>query len=288
MRPRRIVFASVVLLSACMPTLALEQPADAARRATTVQPRPFGHVIGDVITQRILLPKGFEPAVLTPQRVSIWLERRGSRIETTPDGARWLLVDYQVMNAPPSLASIILPAWNLASKDETKLHVPAWTVSVGSMIPESMMPTLEQLRPDRAAPAVPTASARLGLRLALTGLAITLLGWLGWTRWRDARERANLPFARALHEMRHLDDTAPEAWQALHRAFDRTAGRVVQLETLPTLFQRAPHLRPLDSDIERFFSQSSARFFGGGLREEPVSTHALCRALRRLEKQYAR
>ncbi len=31
------------------------------------------------------------------------------------------------------------------------------------------------------------------------------------------------------------------AWLALHRAFDRTAGRALQTTTLPVLFKRAPH-----------------------------------------------
>jgi mxaA protein len=96
----------------------------------------------------------------------------------------------------------------------------------------------------------------------------------------------NQPFARALREMRRMDETTPEAWQALHRAFDRTAGRVTQTETLPTLFQRAPQLQPLRREIERFFAQSSERFFGAGLSNEPLSVRALCGELRRIEKQH--
>ncbi|HEY6643372.1 hypothetical protein [Povalibacter sp.] len=291
MRPRQcIACASValVLLGTPVPMVALDQPGDSAASTTIVQPRPFGYVIGDVVTQRILLPQQFEPAALTPQRVSIWFERRGSRIETTPDGHRWLLVGYQLMNAPQTLGSVVLPAWDLASTDGAKLSVPAWPMTAGTLTAASASPSSEQLRADRAAPVVPTASTRTRLHLTLLALAITLVAWLAWVKWRDLRDRANLPFARALHDMRNLGDAEPRSWQVLHQAFDRTAGRVIQLETLPTLFQRAPHLRPLHEEIERFFSQSSARFFGSGLQEEPVSTHALCRELRRRERRYAR
>ena len=84
-----------------------------------------------------------------------------------------------------------------------------------------------------------------------------------------------------------MQDTAPEAWRALHRAFDRTAGRSVQIDTLPLLFTTAPHLEPLRSRIHEFFDQSSARFFGGAEPEHPLSVSTLCRDLRRIEKRCA-
>ena len=63
--------------------------------AIVEQPRPFGYVIGDILTQRILLQlegHAFEPAALPPaERVGVWLERRTLRIEsTTTGGAGWL------------------------------------------------------------------------------------------------------------------------------------------------------------------------------------------------------
>ena len=51
-----------------------------APNAIVEQPRPFGYVVGDVLTQRILLQvegHGFEPAALPrAERVGVWLERR--------------------------------------------------------------------------------------------------------------------------------------------------------------------------------------------------------------------
>jgi len=294
MKPGGIFCASAALLfsAATMPPAALALEQHAARDAppaTVAQPRTFGYVIGDVVTQRILLPDRFEPVELTtPQRVNVWVERRASRIEATPDGRRWLVVDYQITNAGQTLAAASLPAWTLVSKDGAQLSVAASPLRVGALIPERSSLSVEQLRPDRSAPLLPTASIRTRLHLALLALAATLIAWLAWARWREWRERASLPFAHALQEMQHLGDDTPQAWQMLHRAFDQTAGRVVQLETLPALFQRAPHFRPLHAQIERFFAQSNARFFGTGLAETSVSARALCRELRRLEKRYAR
>ena len=293
MKAGRIACLSVALLLAGIttpiPTLALEQPeARSAAPATVNQPRSFGYVIGDVVTQRILLPDRFEPVALTvPQRMNLWLERRGTRIESTSDGSRWLIVEYQLTNAPQTLSTANLPAWTLVAKAGAKLNVPAWSMNVGALIPQSTSPSIEQLRPDRSAPLIATASTRMRFHFVLLVLAIVLISWIAWTQWRSRRERANLPFAHALHDMRHLDDAAPQTWQMLHRAFDQTAGRVIQPENMDALFQRAPHLEPLRSDIERFFSQSSERFFGTGLAQESVSTRALCRELQRLEQRYA-
>ena len=264
-------------------TIAGEQPS-----ATIEQPRSFGYVIGDVVTQRILLPNRFVPTDLTtPQRVGLWFERLGTRTEVTSDGSRWLIVDYQVTNAPRTLGAANLPAWTLDSKDGAKLNIPAWSMNVGALIPEISSPSIELVRPDRSAPLIPTAAMRARFHFALLALALVLVSWIAWTQWRNRRERANLPFAHALHEMRHLEDDAPLAWQTLHRAFDRTAGRVIQLENLPALFQRAPHLAPLRPDIEQFFTQSSERFFGTGVAQESISTRSLCRELQRLEQRYA-
>jgi mxaA protein len=88
--------------------------------------------------------------------------------------------------------------------------------------------------------------------------------------------------------MRSLDDREPRAWQALHRAFDRTAGRVVQSATLPVLFDRAPQLSACRAQIEKFFLQSSARFFAKNAAVELISPRELCAELRRIERRHER
>ena len=285
-----------------------ERPALAA--AVVEQPRPFGYVVGDLLTQRVLLEAGgrrAEAAQLpAPGRVGIWFERRSARVDRRPDGRQWLSVEYQVINAPPSLRTIRLPGWDLKMKSPAPtLRVAEWPISVGPLTragggsapaeaPSSGGEAVAaaanpvRLRPDRVAPLVPTASIRENLTLWSSGLVVSLLAWLAWLLWRNHAESARLPFARALREIRHTDDRAPEAWQALHRAFDQTAGRVVQPQSLSALFTRAPYLVPLRASIEAFFAQSSERFFGGGLPSQPISTQGLCRDLRRLEKRNAR
>jgi mxaA protein len=266
----------------------------AAPAAVVVQPRPFGYIVGDLLTQRVLLEidgHDVEPAELPrAERVDVWFERRDARIESGSDGRRWLVVSYQLINAPQALASVTLPAWELPTRQGNGLAIPAWRLRASPITSPQFEPpaVLRDLRPDHSAAILPTAAIRQQLILWSSGLLLTLLGWALWIAWRNQRASRDQPFARALRDMRGVDDSAPEAWQALHRAFDRTAGGVTHMGTLQGLFDRAPHLAPLRSRIEEFFAQSRELFFGGGLPGQRTSVHQLCADLRRIERRHER
>jgi mxaA protein len=265
----------------------------AGTNAVVEQPRPFGYVIGDVVTQRVLLlaqGREFKPAALPkPQRLSAWLERRPARVETTSEGQRWLLVEYQLINAPQALTTVSVPAWTLGSADQRhELSIAAWPITVAPLTPDTAFAqgALAELRGDRPAPVLATAPLRRQLRFWSGALIVTLAAWISWFLWRNRRAASRQPFARAWDELKHLDETTPQAWQSLHRAFDATAGRVVQTETLPVLFQRAPHLSRCSRTIEQFFAQSTQCFFGSSPPRDPVSVRALCDELRRIEERH--
>ena len=258
------------------------------------QPRPFGYVVGDLIEQRVLLQVGdhaLDPVSLPREgRVGVWLDRRAPWMVSDSQGRRWLVVDYQLINAPQGLTTVTLPAWELASRTGQVLRIPQWPVSAGPLTARSVIAQggLQELRADRPAPAIPTGPIVSQIELWASAFVITLALWLGWAVWRNWRAAMNRPFARAAREMRDLGAETPEAWQALHRAFDRTAGRVVQTVTLPELFARAAHLEPLRPRIEAFFAQSTEYFFGSRLTSRSVSVHALCRELRQIERREER
>ena len=300
------VLACIHTLACILAFTAIVAHAAPSTPAVVEQPRPFGHVIGDVLTQRVLLVadgRPFEPANLPgPTRLGVWFERRGARIEQAADGRRWLAVDYQVVNAPRELATIRLPAWELAGANGTPpLQVPSWSLALAPLAPPATAASgvAAALRPDRPAPVIATAPLQRRLAATAFALAAVLAAWGAWLGWRAWHATRTQPFARALHALRGQAEDAPAAWRTLHEAFDRTAGEVARPATLPRLFERAPHLRPLRPRIERFFAQSQARFFGeapaGAAAPAPgaASTTAsgdaesplvLCRALRRLER----
>jgi mxaA protein len=282
------------------------------------QPRPIGYFVGDLLTQRVLLQDHGHPLTLSSLpvsgRVNAWLERRQSTIVTDAALHTWLVVQYQILNAPKAVTVATLPAWQLAAKSGSAaetLEIPAASINVAPLSPPG---TPEQvgtrdLRPDHTSPPIETAPIRRAIATSVIGMALTLLAWLGWILWRNRRAAASQPFARALREMQSVDDREPRAWQILHRAFDRTAGRVIQHATLPTLFERAPQLAPARPQIEEFFTQSTRLFFGSRQRPNagsargdgaarPLSVEStpppeslprtLCAELRRIEQRHER
>jgi mxaA protein len=278
-----------------------EQPQAATRgvqqidaiSATVKQARSFGYFVGDVFTQHVLLEVDggeFEPAEWPKvERVGVWFERRPTRTAISDeDGRRWMILEYQIINAPRELANVELPAVRMEDAAGTReLVVPASTLSVSPLTkaPESQ-DVAQLLRSDREPPLVATYPMQRRVIGYASAFALILASWLAWFGWRNWSARKEQPFARAWEELRVLDERTPQAWQALHRAFDRTAGRVTQPATLATLFQRAPHLQAQRSRIERFFAQSSEFFFGSGLPNDALSVRELCRDLRRLERQH--
>jgi len=269
--------------------------------ATVQQPRPFGYVLGDTLAQRILLQsagRNFEPAALPPaERAGLWFARRSSRIELAEDGHRWLVIDYQLINAPQALMTVNLPSVTLKSKTGNDvLTAPEWPISIGPLTPRAAFAKggLQELRPDHPAPLLPTRALRRQLEVWSDAFALTVVAWLAWWLMRSLRATASQPFARALRAIRRSGEENEAAWLALHRALDTTAGRALQLSTLPALFKQAPHFEPQRAAIEQFYAESSLRFFGAGknrpsdARTGTSPLRTLCTTLRRIEKQHER
>ena len=292
-RRRRCALLLAVTLAAppCLDASAVPAPV----AAVVEQPRTFGHVVGDVLTQRVLLADArATPGTLPgPRRLSAWIERRSARVERAPDGRRWLVVDYQVVNAPQAPITVRIPAWRLdGDAGQAALLVPAGPIEVSPIAARATPGTdAWAVRPDKPAPAIATGPLRLRWLSASAALAAWLAAWGGWLAWRHWRDAMTQPFASALQALARVEDRHPSAWRLLHEAFDRTAGEVLLASTLPRLFERAPQFEPLRERIERFYAQSALRFFGegrGAPDADAASPRALCRDLRRIERRSGR
>jgi mxaA protein len=276
-------------------TAALSANDDDSTKPSVVveQPRPYGYLVGDVLLQKIRLAVAGEPVEILDlprkDRIGVWLARRGSTIETRADGTRWLVIDYQIVNASKDVDVIALPKLHLRTRGDPKVFVdvPDWPITVGAITPGTVRNQggLLELQPDRPAPMVATNVIRHQLHQSLLALVTVLLLWLGWWRWREWRASEQQPFARARRALHGLSPSSPVAWRTLHHAFDATAGRVLQPSTLPLLFERAPQYAPLRADIERFYADSAALFFGGA---QPAADPLLplCTRLRAIEKRH--
>lgn len=297
--PRRtgwVVFAMLAAVVTSVPgNCAFAVESVVAAKAVVAQPRPFGHVLGDVLEQRVLLQidgRDVEPAALPrAARLGVWLERLGAEIVQSDDGRRWLIVAYQIINAPQALTTVRLPAWEIKSKSGAEtLQIAAWPLTVVPLTPRNVVGEggLEDLLPDHAPPLLEAEPIRRKLWLLASLAGLSLVAWLAWFWWRNRRAAADQPFARALRELRGSATDSPQSWQILHRAFDAAAGRVIRNGTLESLFERAPHLEVLRPQIEQFYAQSAQLFFSAAQPDTPFPLLAFCRALRRLEKRHER
>lgn len=259
---------------------------------TVEQPRPYGYLVGDLLQQDVLLQVDGRPVEIVDlprrDRIGVWLARRDTEILTRADGTRWMRLEYQIVNASKDVDVITLPKLHLrTTTPKLFLDVPEWPVTVGAITASTVrnQGDLLPLQPDLPAPRIDTGVLRHRLQRVLIGLAATIAGWLGWWQWREWQARAAQPFARARAALRRLDAESPEAWRVLHRAFDATAGRVLQPATLPLLFVQAPQYAPLRDEIERFYAESAARFFGGST-QAATDLRALAARLRRIETRH--
>ncbi|MCB1893839.1 MAG: calcium incorporation protein MxaA [Zoogloeaceae bacterium] len=257
--------------------------------------RAFGYQLGDVVEQRVLLEiddSAFNVADMPPLgRVGNWFARRSAERVDSNDGHGWLVLRYQLINAPSQLRVVALPGLTLdAAGGGPGLKIAAVPLSIAPISRRDAFTEsgLGELRPDRrpAAPAPGPLAARL--RWTLAALALWLVGWTGWWQWRIRRDRATLPFARAWAAMRRIADGDAAGWHALHRAFDASAGGVVDRSSTERLFARRPEFRPLAGDIERFYRLSAARFFADRQAADEFSPRRLCRALMRIERRHSR
>lgn len=263
-------------------------------RTPVENPRAYGYLVGDLLLQSVQLTVDGQPVELAElpgrDRFGVWIARRGARIERRTDGSRWLVMEYQIVNASKDVDVIQLPKLALrTTTPDLFIEVPDWPITVGAITASQVRNQggLRALQPDRPAPVIDTAMIRHRLNLAFAALAAVVLAWLAWWRWREWQASERLPFARARRQLRQLPADSEAAWRALHQAFDETAGRVVQPASLAILFRSAPQLEAARGAIERFYAESAARFFGG--RDgTSLSPHALCAQLRAIEKQHER
>lgn len=272
-------------------------PASADTTPHVEQPaRAFGHVVGDVLRQRLSWNDGSEIDLeswsqrLPEGRVGPWLERLPLTLEQDGFGQRFLVVGYQIVNAPDDLTEIALPS--IVAGESTL--VEPWPVTVAALTPLTIDAKggLQPLQTGSSDPPLDTAEDRRRLIGTLALLAMLLAGWLGWWWWRGQRDKVRLPFAEARVSLAALPDRSvdmnPQAWHALHAAFNRTADKSLSTRTLPALFERAPWLQPLQDRIEAFFAASDARFFAFPPADETFPLVKLCRDLMRAERRQAR
>ena len=276
------------------------------------EPRNFGYAVGDKIRRelRLDLRDGYRLDVASlPEagRMDRWLEVAAPEVRTEPidDGQRYhVVLTYQLFNAPQSIETVAIPQQNLritsAAGESQALTtlIPAMRISVAPLTSAIAADRLSgaTLQQDRAPAPVPTAArqSRLGWTMAAL-FALSLFA--AWRRGALAfAARANLPFARAVRELKGLQVSTGMAAQnaaalkIVHEALNRTAGRAVFAHNVEDFLARHPAYGSLRDDFHQLFAASRQVFFSGDPQDASPGTDVpgllrLCLRCRSIERQ---
>lgn len=294
------------LMAVCLCALAGAPAADLSTDQHIVNPRAYGHFIGDPIDRSIELtiPPGYTLApesLPLPQRQGAWLELQSVRPQSnvTARGRRVRIdLHYQLVNSPTIIERTALPGMTLhfvGGAESFDTIVDDFPIVLSPLARGTSDPSLMAMRPSRAP--VQIDGTRWEWLLAVATAAAVLFMAAASARPLVAfmQGRGTGPFGRAQRTLHELRLTAPGVEQhraallAVHRAFDETAGVPVFAERLDAFFEAHPAFAALRAPVRAFYAESRGEFFGGGngmddtLRIERLLS--LCSQLRTCERR---
>lgn len=281
-----IILALLIAPTVGKPELTVEFPA-----------RAFGYSIGDLLVQRVQLnaydnqDPVLDPILDENKRIGHFLSRLSSDIVEIGN-TQWLEVHYQLINAPTSVQSLSLPSISFATKLGQTIESPSWQFIAGPLLPTSAPNQIPMLLADHSATSFLKEPNTKSLMVNLVAILLVLGSWLLWWTWRQRHDNRNLPFSEANIRIRKLtkalkkDDSL--VWIELHRAFNRTAGKLIGIGTVDELIAVAPWLKIHESAIKDFYSASNERFYQNPATTRPVAVPNLCQQLAKLEKAQAK
>jgi mxaA protein len=240
----------------------------------TVEPRPFGYTVGDVLERRVLVDPErdgrVDPASLPrPGRNGRWFQLREA--SAVPGGVRLL---YQVVNTPMQPDAENLPSLRLSVIGRDGQVRPAdigpFTVTMAPVTHVGPNEVIDagDLRPDLDPRPIDTSARRLRVLAVAGALAAVVVALLAPALVRRLGWRPAGPFARAARALRRSrlrgDDEAARAraLRRLHEALDEAAGRTVALDNVELLFRANPRLEPARGAVQGLLADSRAAFFG--------------------------
>lgn len=219
-----------------------------------VSMRQYGYQLGDVLTQTVMLPlhKGQQldaRSLPLPGPVRPWLDLRAVNAWQTSEGVL-IKLEWQVFATVETVQTLSLPAFTLKLRGPAAdvVKVPAYTF-LQSPVLGSQVQTVPR-KPSRPALLYDVqrwqwcAGIALGLSVLFVLLALWLRDALPWWPWQPG----------PLHKVqrsRRLSSVANGS-PLLYQALCQTAGCVLHADNLPKLYLKAPWLRPLQRDIDRF------------------------------------
>jgi mxaA protein len=247
----------------------------------TIEPRPFGYTVGDVLERRVIVDPGRDGTVdlaslPKPGRYGRWFQLRA--VTFLPDGVR---LAYQIVNAPPQPDRENLPSFRVrvigGDGRARDADIGPYTVALAPVVrlgPNEIVQS-RNMRPDLEPKPIDTSRRRTRvflyaaalIALLAVQLVPALARRLGWRR-PGPFERAQ----RALRRRSRRDDVEAriDALRRLHKALDEAAGGTLALDNVDRLLFAHPWLAPARASVEALLAESRAAFFG----DSPPPTRA--------------
>ncbi len=279
------------------------QPAMATVTLKQIEwPRNFGYRIGDTVPVQLTLDvaPGWAPdrdGLPEPGQGDRQFELRRLAVVDAPErcaGCRLYTLEWQLMKSVRAPQTLRLSPMTLRFRKDNavaEVKVPVFDISTAPLlhwaskkdIVSSVHPGYRATEFDTRAPLL----RALGWGVATVGLLLAGL----WVGGRLGAQRAR-PFARAWRSVRALRgrkdaDALQQAFRALHRACNDTAGGTVFASTLPDFLAAHPAFADQAAALNAAFAASRACFYGlpsDAGYGEPAALLPLLAALRDREK----
>lgn len=273
----------ILLLSSCTSTIS--EPVHSFKVET---PRPFGYVIGDEITQRILVEVRQGLALQStslPAKGSInrWLNLNKVKISKTK-GSRGLHfqidLTYQIFYAPLEVKMLDLPGFTLQFKqfgNTVTKDVPVWYFTTAPLRELVIRKDngIEYMRPDQTAPFIDNASVTTRLILFLT-IACAVAAYLAWLYGLLSFLPKYQIFKKPTQQLAKLTEGEEEKMLTIfHRALNRLNGKPLFKHHSHTFYQQFPRYKQLQNDLDWFFDYSNDYFFGSHTAPDKNSSHRI-------------
>lgn len=263
-------------------------------------PKPFGYVIGDEISHRIVVETrhNVELNVASlPKRGELnrWLTVNAVEFERskTDGGLRYTLdIRYQIFYAPLEVKMLEIPGFSLQFKQGAQAieqAVPSWHFTISPLRELAVRKDDggEYMRPDAEPGRIFAAGVKQRLYLSLLVFFVSaaylshLFGyWPAWSR-RGIFKRAE----RRLERLPEHDIAS--ALIVLHQAFNTLNRKPLFEHRLDEFYRHSPGYRKLAEELNWFFALSNHYFFGGRSEvgsDECLRLRKLCHLCREVER----
>lgn len=294
------VIAAAWLLAWALPSAAAVEPA-----VEFFAPRDSRYVMGDLIEHSVAvtLPRGYvlegeflpKPGAINDwldvQRVDWGKENQGSEVRYR------VRIGYRVFKGVRSAEKLAIPPLPLRFRGANlvEAQAPEWSFVLNPIIPANTPDNQVKVRDGLPAPAIELGPHRMRLAALLVGAVAVLIHLARRYQVLALLFRQKGPFERAHRQLLKLARRSSDpvvyrqAFRAMHRALDETAGQTLLTGHLERFFRSHPSFAELRGELELFFARSQRLFFAVPTAPPPADypferLEALCVQCELLEK----